>query len=184
MTEGQNEGRRKDLNGEQSTGAAGRFQQALGDGWRISGPIVGSDQFAAKVLEDIVSHDQQAARLSGKVKVGRGVERPSLKEVIGVTCAVVGVEPWEFEQQPKIRRSVLARQVITWLWVQSYGGKQIEIARELDAKTSAVSRWYGRAVQQIVELEPYCDEVQSKFPTLLSQDGGRSKVVYGFEYDE
>ena len=43
VDEGKGEGRRKDLNGEESSGAARRFQQAMGDGWRISGPIVGSD---------------------------------------------------------------------------------------------------------------------------------------------
>ena len=48
VVEGRGERRRKDLNGEKQDRATRRFEFAFGDSWRLSGPIVGSDQFAAR----------------------------------------------------------------------------------------------------------------------------------------
>ena len=101
VDEGKKERRRKDLNGEESSRAARRFQQAMGDGWRISGPIVGSDQFQARVLEDICAIDEQSASFGGPVMTTQSSHRPTLDELISITCAVVGLEPWEFDNNPK-----------------------------------------------------------------------------------
>jgi hypothetical protein len=181
---GRGEGRRKDLSGDQSSKAARRFQAAIGDGWRISGPLVGSDAFAAKVLADIKAVDAQVSEVGGKIKVGRGVERPSLDELIAVTCSVAGVEPWEFEQQPKRRKPALARRLITLLWVHRFKGGQIEIARKLNASTSAVSKWHGRAVEQMPQLDALCDQILEQFPTMLAGKDEKRKVLYGFEYED
>ena len=157
---GAGEGRRPDLCGERLESAARRAQKGLGDGWRISGPILGSDRFAAKVLSDIGEIDEQV-KLGDVVKAVRGEMLPELSEVIALTCSEIGLEPWEFEQRPRIRRSMLARRVITWLWIRRYQGRQIDIARHLRVLSSVVSRWYGKAVEQIVELEEICDRVEN-----------------------
>ncbi len=169
---GRSEGRRRDLNGEESTKAAKRFQSEFGDGWRISGPIVGSDKFAARVLEDVAAVDGQTTKFAEAVRVPDSHERPSLDELIATACVVVGVEPWEFEQRPKQSACALVKKAVTWLWVQRYQGRQIEVARSLDASTAAVSRWYGRAVSQIGDLEPLCDAIATQ---LTDKEAGRAE---------
>jgi hypothetical protein len=182
VDEGKREKRRADLNGETSVSAARRFQQAVGDGFRISGPIVGSDEFQAKVLADICRADTQSASLGGNVTIAESKQRPSLEELISVAGAVVGLEPWEFEQQPKKRKSALARQLIVWIWVRRFKGKQIEVARRLETSTAAVSKWYGRAVTDAVELQELEDAILSKMPSMLSGEIPKTTVIYGFKH--
>jgi hypothetical protein len=160
VVEGAGEGRRPDLCGERLESVARRAQKGLGDGWRISGPILVSEKFAAKVLSDIGEVDDQT-KLGDVVKVTRGEALPELSDVIAITCSVVELEPWEFEQRPRIRRSMLARRVITWLWVRRFHGRQIDIARHLRVSSSVVARWYGEAVRRITDFEPICDRVES-----------------------
>jgi putative transposase len=182
VEEGKKEGRRKDLNGEESTGAARRFQQGMGDGWRLSGPIVGSDRFQAKVLEDICAMDEQAASLDECLVAVEPRQEGTLDELIAVTSAVVGLEPWEFEEQPKRRKCALARQLIVWLWVKRFAGRQIDVARKLNTSTAAVSKWYGRAVQKRVELDALAEKVLSKMPSMLSAKSPKTTIVYGFKH--
>ena len=182
VDEAKREGRRKDLSGEEAVSAARRFQQAMGDAWRISGPIVGSDAFQAKVLEDISAFDNQAASVGGTVASAKLGSHPTLDELIAVTSAVVGVEPWEFEEQPKKRECAKARQLITWLWIRRLNGKQIDIARKLNVSTAAVSKWYSRAVLKRVELEDLAEEIQSRMPSMLSGEIPQSQTVYGFKH--
>jgi putative transposase len=182
VDEGKREKRRKDLNGEESSRAARRFQQAVGDGWRISGPVVGSDQFQAKVLEDICKIDEQAASMGGHLELPDPKQRPTLDELIAVTSAVMGLEPWEFEQQPKRRPCAMARQLIVWLWVRKFGGRQIDVARKLETSTAAVSKWYGRAVKKSVELEPILDDILSRIPSMVAGETPKTEVVYGFRH--
>jgi hypothetical protein len=182
VDEGKGEKRRKDLNGEESSRAARRFQQAVGDGWRISGPIVGSDQFQAKVLEDIGRMDKQSASLGGELQILDPKKRPTLDELIAVTSAVMGLEPWEFEQQPKRRECAMARQIIVWLWVRKFCGRQIDVARKLETSTAAVSKWYGRAVKKVVELELIKDEILNGIPSMVAGELPKTKVVYGVRH--
>ena len=96
----------------------------------------------------------------------------------------MGVEPWEFEQQPQRRLSAKARKVIVWLWVNRYGGKQIEVARKLSASTAAVSKWYTRAVTGIGELEVLCDRVVEQLPSLLARKGEPQTIRYNLKYED
>ena len=184
VDEGKREKRRKDFSGERSGSAARKFQQAMGDGWRISGPIVGSEQFQAKVLEDILAIDNQAKNIGGTLQHRGTGHRPTLDELIAVATAVMGLEPWEFDQQPQKRPCATARQLIVWIWVQRCGGKQIDVSRKLETSTAAVSKWYGRAVLRNIELEPIRDEILSKLPSMVAGKLPPTDVVYGFRYTD
>jgi REP element-mobilizing transposase RayT len=163
VLEGKGERRRPDLCGEGLKNMGREIQSEFGDGWRVSGPILGSKAFATKVLSDIVSMDETVARnVSASDVVVE--ETPSLEELIGVTCAVVGLEPWEFEQQPKRRGPALARRIVTYLWVQRYRQPQIRLVRHLCVSSGAVSRWLSKAVGERVEIEATCDEVVLNLP--------------------
>ena len=54
----------------------------FGDGWRISGPIVGSKEFTAKVLSDISKRDE-AERQNVSVSKAEVLKAPTLPELIG-----------------------------------------------------------------------------------------------------
>ena len=125
--------------------------------------------------------DEQSASFGGSVMTMKSSHYPTLDELISVTCAVIGLEPSEFEQQPKKRKCVTARQLIVWLWVRRYRGKQIEVARRLNTSTAAVSKWYSRAVLKIVELKKIADDITSKLPSMLSGETVKANVVYGFK---
>jgi putative transposase len=176
---GAEENRRPDLCGERLKSAARRAQKGLGDGRRISGPILGSKAFAAKVLCDIAETDAQVkpedALKAARADAARADALPELSDVISLTCSEIGLEPWEFEQRPRIRRSMLARRVLTWLWVRRYHGRQIDIARSLKVSSSVVSRWYGEAVERIVELEEICGRVESSIKSRARPVENKSK---------
>jgi REP element-mobilizing transposase RayT len=182
VLDGRDEKRRKDLNGEEQDRATRRFQSGFGDSWRLSGPMVGSEQFAAKVMEDL--HEINAQVEQGvPVKVKRSRSQPELKELIGVTCAELGLESWEFENQPKAKRAALARRVILYLWVNEYGGRQADVARAMHADSGAVARWYTKALKDAGDLEPLCSRIKSQFPSILSQEDMDPKVRYSFEIE-
>ena len=112
---------------------------------------------------------------------------PELSDVIALTCSAVDLEPWEFEQRPRTRRSMLARRVITWLWVRRFQGRQIDIARHLRVSSSVVTRWYGEAVRRIADLEPLCDRIEN----LISMQegsptspGAKRNIRYGLTMDD
>lgn len=187
---GAEESRRPDLSGERLKSAARLAQKGLGDGWRISGPILGSEAFAAKVLSDIAETDEQV-KLGDVVKATRGKVLPELSDVISLTCSEIGLEPWEFEQRPRIRRSMLARRVLTWLWVRRYQGRQIDVVRTLKVSSAVVSRWYGDAVEQVVDLEELCDRVENLIDSqyrLKKKKNQKSKkeshIRYGLTMDD
>jgi hypothetical protein len=177
VEEGKGEKRRPDLNGEESGAIARRLQKAYRDAWRISGPIVGSASFAAKVLDDIAKMDGQTLTKAALRRNPDGA-RPTLDELVAVTCATVGVEPWTFAHQPKKESSALVRRVIVFLWVHAYGGTQIEVARKLNASTPAVSRWYSRAVETLPDLETLLDEIKGRFPTWLEGADTSNRIRY------
>ena len=160
--EGRKEGRRPDLSGEGLKNMGREIQAGFGDGWRISGPILGTKAFAAKVLSDIASMDETSINVSASDVLVP--DKPSLEELIGVTCAVVGLEPWEFEQRPKGRGPALARRITAYLWVQRFKQPQIELVRHFCVSTGAVSRWVSKAVRESVEMEQICEEVVSNLP--------------------
>ena len=182
VQEGKTESRRTDLCGEEPSTAAKRFQQDYGDAWRISGPIVGDDQFAARVLSDIAKVDGQYA-ISSETRKVHSYQRPTLDELIAVVCSHVGVEPWEFEHQPKCRLSALARRLIVFLWVSEFGGSQSEVARKLKVSSPAVSKWFSRAVSDLPNLEVNLDAIKTSFPSFLegADTSVRTRVLLEYE---
>jgi REP element-mobilizing transposase RayT len=161
VLEGRKEGRRPDLCGEGLRNMGREIQSGFGDGWRISGPIVGSQEFAAKVLSDIDAVDQ-TTRTHISLKDVAQPKTPNLNELIGVTSAVLGLEPWEFEQQPRRRGPALARRIITYLWVQKFNRPQIEVVRHFCLSTSTVFRWYSKALREVNKIDPLCDAIISR----------------------
>lgn len=159
VAEGVGEERRPDLAGEGLARAAGEVATEVGDAWRLSQPIVGSHEFAQKVLADL---QQTEGLRPARADLLR--RKPEFEEVVAHTCAVLAIEPWEFEQQPKRRRPQTARVVATWIWVKVVGGTQAEVARALKANSVNVSNWYGKAVRNLPVLEPLIDEVLRRLP--------------------
>ena len=182
VLDGRDEKRRKDLNGEEQDSASRRFASAFGDSWRLSGPIVGSEQFCARVMADLHKIDTQVKQ-GVAVKVPARRRRPAMTELIGVTCATLGLAPWEFENQPKRKPCALARKVIVYLWVHEFGGRQADVARALRADSGAVARWYSRALRDPGELEPLCDSIKEQFPSILSKEQTDGRVRYSFELE-
>jgi len=179
VNDGRKEKRRADLNAEDRNGAAQRFLQVYGDSWRLSGPIVGSETFAAKVLEDIHAVDSQV-RDGGKTRA-IGKRPPTLDELIAVVCAKVGTSPWEFDSQPKKKRPALARKLIVHLWVREFGGKQIDVARKLNTSSASVTRWISTVVENLPDFETLIDELRQSFPSLLEGADMGQRVRYTFE---
>ena len=117
VLEGKDEGRRPDLSGDGLKNMGREVESGFGDGWRISGPIVGDKEFAAKILSDISEIDE-AQRRNVTVSKSDMPETPPLPELIGATCIVLNLEPWEFDNQPKRRQPALARRIVAYLWVK------------------------------------------------------------------
>jgi putative transposase len=182
VREGEGEGRRRDLNGEPGEKVARKFQEAFGDAWRVSGPIAGDQAFVAKVLADISSVDEQVA-YHGHVHGGEPV-RPGLEEVIAVVCAEVGVEPWVFDHQPRKRTAVLARRLITLLWIKEYGGMQTEIGKKLKTSSGTVSGWYSKAVENLPDYEPMIDRIKEQLPTDFDDVGSPRRICFSFDISE
>jgi len=152
VNEGRGEGRRADLSGDGSAEAIAKARSALGDGFYVSDPILGSAKFARKVQRD-VERVQQTLDQAWTDR-GRGrPERPALGDIVDHVCRHLELEPWEFESQPKRRGPARARRLITWLWVHHYGGKQVEVARTLKASTGSVASWYGNAVANAASMD-------------------------------
>ena len=159
VTEGGEQARRPELSGARLRRAAQTVATDVGDSWRLSQPIVGDDAFAEKVLADLRARD---AGVDPKPEERR--RRPELEELLAYTSGVVGVDEWEFWQQPKRVRPRTVRMIVTWLWVQRFGGTQAHIARSWKAHSSMVSSWYGTAVRRLPDLEPLMDEVLRNLP--------------------
>lgn len=152
---GASEGRRADLDGDGAEPVVERAREVLGDGWRLSDPIVGDEAFARRVANDVRAVHEAFAGGALRVPANARRDRPLARDVVDGVCAALELEPWEFEHRPKAMKSALARQLCAWIWVRHLGGKQIELARELRTGTWAVARWYGRAV----ELAPHLEEL-------------------------
>jgi REP element-mobilizing transposase RayT len=181
VNEAREEGRRRDLNGEGTQRVAKEFSKTYGDAWRISGPVVGSDEFAARVMSDLVALDSQVTRVENLGSVSQ--QRPSLDEVTGIVCAEVGVELWDFEHRPKSQLAAFARKLIVYLWVVDCGGKQADVARKLNASSASVTGWYSKAIQSLPDIEPVLDRIRSQFPTFLATMASDKKIRYSFEMD-
>lgn len=152
---GANEERRPDLVGEGLAGAARAVVTETGDAWRLSHPIVGDEDFAAKVLADLKAVDE-----SGRARFESTRRHPpEIEELIVEACDALGLERWEFDQQPRRKAPHKARLIVTWLWVREFGGSQADVARALSTRAANVSNWYGAAVRHLPDIEPLLDTV-------------------------
>lgn len=182
VREGEGEKQRRDLNGESSERVARKFQETFGDVWRVSGPIAGDDNFVAKVLADISFVDDQVeyrAHIPARESV-----RPGLGEVIAAVCADVGVEPWEFDNQPRKRNSVLARRLITFLWIREFNGIQSDVGKKLKASSGTVSGWFSKAVENLPDYEPQIDRIKRQLPTDFKEAGPPKRIRFSFDISE
>ena len=160
VAEGVDEARRTDLSGAALPRAARAVAADVGDGWRVSQPLVGDEEFARKVFADLErSEGVREARTDPVVR-----RRPSIDELVAHASAVLGLNEWEFAQQPSRRRPHTARMLVTWIWVQVYEGTQAEVARSLKTSTANVSNWYGSAVRSLPELQTAVDAILKSLP--------------------
>jgi len=181
VAEGVDEQRRPELSGERPDRVGHALAKDVGDGWRLSQAVVGSEEFASKVFHDL--REREEAKDSEPAGLYR---RPELEELIAHTCTVMGLEDWEFEQQPRRARPRTARLIITWLWVRMFDGTQAEVARAMKTYASRVSTWYGLAVRTLPDLEPLMDEVLRSLPEapLLSSWKATKRIHYHLATDE
>jgi putative transposase len=186
VLEGKDERRRPDLSGDGLKNMGRDVESGFGDGWRISGPILGDKAFAAKVLDDISAIDEMD-RQNVAVSAAELPKTPTLPELVGATCIALNLEPWEFDDQPKKRQPALARRIVAYLWVKRYKKTQIEIARHLNVTTGAVSRWYAKAVGEITLIESMCDMVEtmlSKSAQSPSSPRTDTSIIYNLQFEE
>ena len=171
---------RGDLSNHGRQRSAEKLTRLVGDGLRLSDAIVGSNQFATRVLEQMATEDVPVPAVRALDHTELVARRPPLSEIIAATCAVVGLEPWVFEQRPKAQLSARARRIIAWLWVQRYGGRQVDLARHLKVAVSLVSRWHGRAVSALPDLEVEMDQIETLVPAPMpsGERSPRSNIRY------
>ena len=152
-----------------------------GDSWRLSQPIIGSEEFAAKVVADL--REREGAKLP---EASPNRRRPELEELIAATCAVMNIEDWEFEQQSKRRGPSTARQIITWIWVQVFDGTQAQVSRTMKVYSSLVSTWYGKATQRLPELDQLISEILNSLPedSILPTWKSSARVHYHMATDD
>jgi putative transposase len=153
VAEGKKEAPRLDLLGEGRARAQTRVSESLGDGYRVSDGIVGDDTFVRRVLRDVAK--AEGALSSGTVSRGRTelAGKVSAADVVREACERSALEPWALEAGGRTRVGMRVRVLATWVWVYHLGQKQVDLARELQATTSMVSRWLGVAVRAAPELE-------------------------------
>jgi hypothetical protein len=104
-----------------------------------------------------------------------------------VSPNILGLEPWELEQQPRRRRPALARRIITYLWVQKFNQPQIEVVRHFCLSTSTASRWYSKAVREINKTEPLCDAIISRLPVTegpTNQNDNEARMRFNLHLDK
>lgn len=162
VLEGIGEGRRPDLSGDKGVGLAREVRRAAGGGVQVSDVIVGSPEFVREVLAAVGADRDEAVEVSAAEDDQRRV--PGLDELIAAACEALEVEERAFEEHPKARGPRLARQVVTWLWVKRFGGRQVDVSRHLNTARAQVARWFGNAVDNLEDLAPTIAQVEQMLP--------------------
>lgn len=184
VRDGEAELQRAELSGAPNAAAIRRTRALLGDGFRLSDAVLGSEAFAAKVAKDARSALETLGR--GRLQVARGAwerRRPQLRDVVTATLGALELDAVEFTERAQSRQSQLARQLIVWIWVRHLGGKQIDVARELSAPTYCASRWYGNAVKVAAELEELSEAILHTLEGKIAVDAqGRRAEGTRFRY--
>jgi REP element-mobilizing transposase RayT len=172
--------------------AARMVMRAVGDAWRLSDAVVGDDEFIAKVQRDLAESDDLVTR--GSLQDVResfhlgtsGAERPSFASVVELACEQCGLDRVDFESRPKSAAGILARRLITLVWVRRFGGTQAEVARGLKVLSPNVSRWYAAGVRSLADLEPLVDRLESaaRNDKLAMKTASSGKVRYSLEVSD
>ena len=144
VTEGAHEPRRPELSGAAGASEAAAIRRSLGEGHRLREGVLGSDGFVTKMLGELARGSTPAAQ-RGEGRVGPN-GRPALREVADAVFDMLELDPLALERHPGSRRSTDAKRLIVWAWLHTFGGQQIDVARELALETSTVSRYYGQAI--------------------------------------
>ncbi len=153
VREGQREGHRPEFSGAPDSEAIAEARRVLGDSWPVNDPVLGSKAFARRVLRDISKAEKALSAGALASRGGSRSVRPMVRDVVDAILTLFEIEPWEFEERPKARTNILARQLLVWVWVRHFGGAQVDISRELRVDSSRVARWYGRAMAIAPDLE-------------------------------
>ena len=176
VADGHQEERRPDLVGEVSAEAIRELRDSVGRGAQLSDPMVGSPDFISRILKETGKENASKAGL----KINSPGRIPGLKELVAAVCVSLDLDDETFQARPKARKPRLARQVVTYLWVKRFGKQQSEIVRYLNVGSDQVSRWFGKALDTLDELEPIIRRVAETMPMeepLLARSGPQSITV-------
>ena len=154
------------LSGHETQHVVREIASTLGDLNRPSGAIVGSEDF----IEEVLSKTNKVAKRAVAPKTGhsRGAP-PPIESLIALVCATVDIEAEAFEESRSARRPALARRLLARVWVREYKGKQADLARYLDVRSSVVSRWHTRAVAEALSHGDIYERVVSALPSIEVQ---------------
>ena len=151
------------LSGHEAQQVVREIARTLGDLNRPSGAIVGSEDFIEEVLSKANEVTERAVAPRG------GPSRaapPPIDALIDLICAIVDIEPEAFIESHSTRRAALARRILARTWVREYKGKQADLARYLDVRSSVVSRWHTRAVAEARSHGEIYERVVSALPSI------------------
>ena len=152
-----------DLLGEVNPDAGRELRRAVGSGAIYSDVILGSQEFAQRVIKTSQDQPLWKARL---LEVSDGPLRvPGLRELTAATCVVLEVGDEEFKEFPKRRGPRQARQILTWIWVKEFRQSQSVLARYFNVGRDYVARWYRRAIDDYQELELSIRQVLEALPS-------------------
>ena len=154
------------LSGHEVQPAVREIASALGDLNRPSGAILGSDDFIEEVLNKT---NKVAERVVSSAAEPSRRAPPPIESLIDVICAILGIEPEAFEESRSARGPALARRLLTRAWVREYKGKQADLARYLDVRSSIVSRWHSRAIAEARSHGDIYERVVNALPGIETQ---------------
>ena len=129
---------------------------------RVSHPIIGSPAFIERIFTELNAEDASSETVRTAERERQ--RRPGIRELLVMTCEVFKLAERDFYERPKATRPRLARQVLVWLWVKRSRGTQAQLARYLSVGGDQVSRWFGRAVDDYEQLEPFIERVEELLP--------------------
>jgi REP element-mobilizing transposase RayT len=160
VREGAAEQRRPELVGCGMDAAARATAGDVGDAWRLSQAIVGSQDFARRVFEESSRRDG----FSGHTRTRRFPRRPTAASLILLVCEALELDPREFIDHPRNPRPFLARQILVWLWVRAFKGTQADLARALCCSSARISKWYSEAAKNQVDIAGTVAAILDRLP--------------------
>jgi len=184
---GAKEGRRAELSGGDLEGSQREAAHVLGNGFRVSDGMVGDDAFLARVSRDVQAAENalKGGRLRGRLE-DPPPPNANLTDVVDAVCEASGLDRIDLDVGEQSRPLVMARRLVTWVWVRRLGGKQVEVARELRASSSVVARWYSSSAQLAAELDALADDVVHRLRRSVRGGGApkkKTRVRYEVGHD-